>query len=85
MWRTTRGLALDILPGHLLLELKKRRYLRVLKRLSIHDDPEFAIVRRLIRTGEVVLDVGANFGPFTRLLSDWVSPSVLSLTLLYNA
>lgn len=75
MWRTARGLALDILPERLVLELKKRRYLRVLKRLSIHDDPEFATVRRLVRAGDVVLDVGANFGPFTRLLSEWVSPS----------
>ena len=75
MWNTARGLALDILPERLLLELKKRRYLRVLKRLSIHDDPEFPIVRRLVRAGDVVLDVGANFGPYTRLLSEWVYPS----------
>jgi FkbM family methyltransferase len=75
MRRTAWGLALDMLPDRLLLELKKRRYLRVLKRLSSHDDPEFAIVRRLVRAGEAVVDVGANFGPFTRLLSEWVSPS----------
>src|SRR4029450_3403884 len=74
MRRTVRGLALEMLPERLLLELKKRRYLRVLRRLSLHHAPEFATVRRLVRPGEVALDVGANFGPFPRPLSGSVPP-----------
>lgn len=33
------------------------------------------IYRRIVRSGDVVLDVGANFGWFTALFAQWIGPS----------
>jgi FkbM family methyltransferase len=43
-------------------------------------EPEEAEVRRLIAKGDTVLDIGANFGVFTKLFSELVGPqgSVIS-------
>lgn len=53
-------------------ELRERKHLRDLARVS---EPEFLVIRPLIHKGDTVLDIGANFGVFTRFLSDAVGPT----------
>jgi lipopolysaccharide transport system ATP-binding protein len=42
---------------------------------GIFEPAETALSRALIRSGDRVLDIGANMGYFTTLLADWVGPS----------
>lgn len=63
--------ALRSLPERWLLPLKKIHYGRVLDS-GATDEPEFKVLAHLVRAGDVVMDLGANIGVYTRLLSDLV-------------
>ncbi|MBN2562059.1 MAG: FkbM family methyltransferase [Phycisphaerae bacterium] len=52
--------------------LRKRYYPGVLRRFTDRDWPASAVVRRLVRPGRRAVDVGANIGCVTLLLSRWV-------------
>jgi FkbM family methyltransferase len=67
-----KGLAYRILPKSLLEELRHRKHLRD---LATAVEPEEPAVRPLILSGQTVLDIGANFGVFTKLFSELVGPS----------
>ncbi|NLT72028.1 MAG: FkbM family methyltransferase [Verrucomicrobiaceae bacterium] len=60
------------LPGPLQQFLRKRHYLKKLQDAEIDDEPELGVVPVLVGEGDVVLDIGANFGLFTRFLSEAV-------------
>ena len=62
------------LPAPLQSRLRKRHYLKKLQDAAIDDEPELGVVPALVRDGGVVLDIGANFGLFTRFLSEAVGP-----------
>lgn len=47
-------------------------YLKKLKGAAINDEPELGVVPALVGEGDVVFDIGANFGLFTRFLSEAV-------------
>jgi len=63
--------ALRSLPERWLLPLKKIHYGRVLDS-GATDEPEFKVLAHLVRAGDVVMDLGANIGVYTRLLSNLV-------------
>ena len=63
--------ALRVLPDRLLLLLKKMHYGRVLER-GTAVEPEFEVLAHLVRPGDVVMDLGANIGTYTKLLSTLV-------------
>jgi FkbM family methyltransferase len=67
-----KSLALTLLPDRVLLRAKKLHYLRSLRRF---DPAERAILRVLIAPGDHVLDLGANVGWYTKVLSELVGPS----------
>lgn len=52
--------------------LRKRHYLKKLQDAKIGDEPELGVVPVLVGEGDVVFDIGANFGLFTRFLSEAV-------------
>ncbi|MEX2580114.1 MAG: FkbM family methyltransferase [Verrucomicrobiales bacterium] len=54
--------------------LRKIHYRRKLAAASIHDEPELGAVPKFAGPGQTVLDVGANFGLFSRFLSEAVGP-----------
>ena len=56
---------------------QRTRYLiaQMAARLRIHERSELAVLRRLLRPGHVALDVGANYGVYTRAMSELVGPS----------
>ncbi|MDF1851219.1 MAG: FkbM family methyltransferase [Verrucomicrobiales bacterium] len=52
--------------------LRKWHYERKLRSAQWTDEAELGAVKSLVRPGEVVFDIGANFGMFTRFLSETV-------------
>lgn len=62
------------LPGPLQDRLRQWHYLRKLRSASWMDEDELGAVRSLVRSGQTVIDIGANFGLYTRFLSEAVGP-----------
>lgn len=60
------------LPAPIQNRLRKRHYLKKLKGATLDGEPELGVVPALVRKGNVVFDIGANFGLFTRFLSEAV-------------
>ena len=71
----TRHLALRLLPERALREFKKVHDRRVLRGATPAAEPDLEIVAELVRGGDIVVDVGANFGLYTKVLSDLVGPT----------
>lgn len=44
----------------------------ILKKFNEINEPDFKVLRYLVRTGETVVDIGANIGWYTKFLSDLV-------------
>jgi FkbM family methyltransferase len=60
------------LPEGLLRRFKRHHYLRLLKRQGPHEERDFAVIARLVKPGDHVIDVGANYGVYMKFLSDLV-------------
>jgi FkbM family methyltransferase len=58
-----------MLPERLLVLARKRHYLRMLRRSTIRDERDLAVVALLVREGDHVVDLGANFGLYTNFLA----------------
>lgn len=67
-----RCFALRVLPERVLRWLKKRHYLGILGSISLEEEPELKVVQYLIEPGDFVIDVGSNFGLYTKVFSDLV-------------
>src|SRR5262245_31746411 len=67
-----KSLALSVLPDGVLRPLKRRHYLGVVRSF---DSAEAAVMRALLRPGEHAVDLGANVGWYTRVLSEAVGAS----------
>ncbi|HEU0077291.1 MAG TPA: FkbM family methyltransferase [Longimicrobiaceae bacterium] len=67
--------ALHYLPEPLLRSMKARYYARMLRSLTLDQEPDLLVVQHLVEPGDTVLDVGANIGVYTRVLSDLVGPA----------
>ncbi len=61
-----------ILPEEMQSALRRFHYRRKLRRARLSDEPDLAAIPLLAKPGDVVFDVGANFGLFTRFLSEAV-------------
>ncbi len=66
-----KSLAYRFVPKPLMNELRHRKHLRD---LATAVEPEEGQVRQIVHPGNTVLDIGANFGVFTRLFSQLVGP-----------
>ncbi len=69
-----KDLAYRFVPKPFINELRHRKHLRD---LATAVEPEEAEVKKLVHPGFRVLDIGANFGVFTRLFSQLVGPQGL--------
>lgn len=67
-----KSLILSILPARVLLELKKLHYARALRKFSEEDEIDIKIVERIVKPGDHVIDIGANVGWYTKILSGLV-------------
>jgi FkbM family methyltransferase len=67
-----KSIALMVLPNRILKFLKQIHYFRELKRFSEKDEPDLRVVRKLVGSGDHVVDIGANVGWYTRVLAESV-------------
>ena len=70
-----KRLALRFLPDRMLQNLKKIHYAKALRAASENGEPDLKIVRHLAGPGSHVIDVGANFGLYTKFLAELVQPN----------
>ncbi len=77
----TKHLALRYLPDRLLKVARSVHYRNSLKHYDIDVEPDLHACRSLLKEGDIVLDVGANIGVYTRFCSEFVGPTgrVISL------
>ena len=66
--------AWKILPHSTVQLIKKRHYLRLLCSPLLEKDPELRVVRYLVKPGDSVIDIGANVGVYSKILSELVGP-----------
>jgi len=65
-------MALRLLPLSVLMLLKRMHYPRAVRTFSEDDESDLRVVKCLIKPGDHVVDVGANVGWYTKVLSDLV-------------
>jgi FkbM family methyltransferase len=70
-----KSTALRLLPDAVLHVAKRWRYLRALKSLDSSEEPDLQLVPYLVADAERVVDVGANYGVYTKVLSELVGPN----------
>jgi FkbM family methyltransferase len=69
-----KAVAWHVLPSGVLRQVRRRHYYRVLAKGSV-GEPELAVLGLFVKPGACVIDVGANFGLYTKALADLVGPS----------
>ena len=72
--RLFKRTAWKILPHSTVQLIKKRHYLRLLRSPLLEKEPELRVVRYLIKPGDTVIDIGANIGVYSKILSELVGP-----------
>lgn len=73
--------ALTFLPDSILQPLRVWHHRRTLQSTPDVDEPDLTVVRELVESGSTAVDLGANIGVYTKVLSDLVGPtgSVISV------
>lgn len=81
MYSFLKDRALTLLPELILRPLRGWHYRRVVGSFSDSDEPDLKVVRKLVQPGTTAIDLGANIGIYTKVLSDLVGPagSVISV------
>jgi FkbM family methyltransferase len=72
--RLLKRTAWKILPYSAIQFIKKRHYLRLLRSLLLEKESELRVVRYLVKPGDFVIDIGANIGVYSKILSELVGP-----------
>ena len=67
-----KTLFLNFSPRALLRLLKKWHYVRELENFNENDEKDLIVVKKLVEKGEVAVDIGANVGIYTKILSEKV-------------
>jgi FkbM family methyltransferase len=70
--RRTKNTIMNVMPSRVLFEIKRIYYFYSLKKFSEKNEPDFKIVKYIIKPGDNVVDLGANIGWYTKMLSDLV-------------
>ena len=72
MARRLVGRVLSRLPEPIAGVVRGRHYLRVLRMQRPDQEKDFAVIARLVRPGDHVVDIGANYGAYTKFLAELV-------------
>lgn len=67
-----KRVVLRLLPPRLLHLVNLRHQVAQVRRFELDKEPDLEIVRHLVTAGDLVIDLGANYGIYTRFLSAWV-------------
>lgn len=62
----------SLLPGSLRNAVQKAYFRKLVRSVSLDDEPDLRVVQKLVSNGDSVVDVGANIGVVARYLSGWV-------------
>lgn len=76
MWvrELAKAVAWHVLPNGVLRQVRRRHYYRVLVKGNVAE-PELAVLGLFVKPGACAVDVGANFGLYTKALAELVGPS----------
>jgi FkbM family methyltransferase len=72
--RLLKRTALKILPYSTVQLIKKHHYLKLLRSAPLEIEPELKVIRYLVKPGDSVIDIGANIGIYSKMLSELVGP-----------
>jgi len=72
--RLLKRMAWKILPQSTVQLIKKRHYFRLLRSSLSEKEPELKVLRYLVKPGDSVIDIGANIGVYSKILSELVGP-----------
>ncbi len=61
-----------LMPSSVLRMLRGKHYVKKFNELDGTEEPEMKVIHSLVRPGDLVLDVGSNFGTYTKFLSERV-------------
>ena len=75
MKKLIKKLAFTLLPDRLLHVVRKVHYARKLRSISENDEDDIKVVKHLVKPGSCAVDIGANFGVYTKFLSELVGPA----------
>jgi FkbM family methyltransferase len=73
MLRKIKGRLSEILPENILNIFKRVHSYNLLKKYSEKEELDFKIVKYMVKKGDTVIDIGANIGCYTKLLSELVA------------
>jgi len=68
----TKILLKKVLPTSFLNIVKKRHYVNTLKNFNLENEPDLALSKNLIMNGDLVVDIGANIGIYSKHMSEFV-------------
>jgi len=81
LYTLSKNVVLNWLPTSMLQYIKKLHHAKKLQVFSLEDEPDLKISRYLIDEGDIVLDLGANVGIYTKILSEYVGKEGLVYSL----
>lgn len=67
-----KHLVFRLLPSSVQSLIRKWYYLRKFLRVRADDEKDLSLVGKLVRSGDTVFDIGANFGLYTKILAECV-------------
>ena len=63
-----------VLPASVKQAVRNAYYLSKIKNASIDQEIELKIISKLLESGNVAIDIGANYGLYTRFLAEFCNP-----------
>lgn len=69
-----KHMILNLLPERSVQFLKRAHYARRLRTIDLQEEKDLAVIKYLVGPGDHAVDIGANFGVYTKFLSDLAGP-----------
>jgi FkbM family methyltransferase len=70
-----KSIIFKIIPINLLKQLRKIHYYHKLRGENERSEPDLLMIREFMKEGDLVFDIGANYGLYTKVMSNYVGKS----------